>query len=71
MRLISAATLFLLTFISAAEAYVGPGAGISLIGSVIGLFAALGTAIGLVVMMPLRAARKKAKARQAGTPPQT
>lgn len=38
----------------AALAYVGPGAGISLIGSTIGLLLALGTALGFVVLWPLR-----------------
>jgi membrane protein implicated in regulation of membrane protease activity len=38
-----------------AAAYVGPGAGISLIGSTIGLLVALGMAIGFVVIWPLRA----------------
>lgn len=37
-----------------AMAYVGPGAGISLIGSTIGLLLALTTALGFVVLWPLR-----------------
>lgn len=37
-----------------AMAYVGPGAGISLIGSTIGLLVALATALGFVVLWPLR-----------------
>lgn len=64
------ATLILLVGLaSSAQAYVGPGAGISLIGSVIGLVAAIGTAIAIMVMAPLRAARRKAKAK-AASPPQ-
>ncbi len=64
------ASLFLLAGLaSTAEAYVGPGAGISLIGSVVGLLAAIGTAIGIMVMAPLRAARRRAKAK-AASPPQ-
>jgi hypothetical protein len=37
-----------------AAAYVGPGAGISLLGSTIGLIVALGLAIGFVVIWPFR-----------------
>ncbi len=69
MRLPLAALIILAAFTGAAQAYVGPGAGISLVGSVIGLFAALGTAVGVIVMAPLRAARKKAKLKAAGQPP--
>lgn len=39
---------------TSAIAYVGPGAGISLIGATIGLVVALGTAIGFVIIWPLR-----------------
>jgi hypothetical protein len=39
---------------ASAAAYVGPGAGISLIGSTIGLIVALAMAIGFVVIWPLR-----------------
>ncbi len=49
-----------------AHAYVGPGAGISLIGAAIGLIVALATAIGIVVLWPLRRMRLRArKAREA------
>jgi nicotinamide riboside transporter PnuC len=37
-----------------ALAYVGPGAGLSLLGSVIGLLAAIFTAIGIVLSWPIR-----------------
>lgn len=65
----AAAFILLAGLAGTAEAYVGPGAGISLIGSVIGLVAAIGTAIAIMVMAPLRAARRKAKAK-AASPPQ-
>jgi hypothetical protein len=39
---------------ASAAAYVGPGAGISLIGSTIGLLVAVGMAIGFVIIWPLR-----------------
>lgn len=38
-----------------AWAYVGPGAGISLLSSVVGLIVAVGVALGLVLVWPLRA----------------
>ena len=62
------AVILLVGLASSAQAYVGPGAGISLIGSVIGLVAAIGTAIAIMVMAPLRAARRRAKAKAAGPP---
>ncbi len=37
-----------------AEAYVGPGAGISLIGSTIGLLVAIVMAFGIVIIWPLK-----------------
>ncbi len=49
-----------------ALAYVGPGAGVSLIGSVLGLIAAIGTAIGFILLWPIRAFLRKRKARSGG-----
>jgi hypothetical protein len=69
MRLPVASLLLLLAISGAAQAYVGPGAGISLIGSVIGFFAVLGTALGIIIISPIRAARKRAKLKQTGQPP--
>lgn len=37
-----------------AQAYVGPGAGISLLGSTLGLLVAVVTALGIVILWPLR-----------------
>jgi len=44
---------------SPAFAYVGPGAGIGLLGSIAGLAMALGTALAVVVLLPVRAMRKR------------
>lgn len=52
---------------SPALAYVGPGAGITLIGSVIGLLAVIAAALGVIVMMPIRAARRRFAANAAAT----
>jgi hypothetical protein len=40
---------------ASAAAYVGPGAGISLIGATVGLLVALGMAVGFVIVWPVRA----------------
>lgn len=55
-QILTSALVFVVTAIlpATAMAYVGPGAGISLIGSTIGLLVALGTAIGFVIFWPLR-----------------
>jgi hypothetical protein len=45
-----------------ALAYVGPGAGVSLFGAAFGLIAAVVSAIGFVLLWPLRALLKKRKA---------
>ena len=65
MRLTLTALLLIAASTAPAFAYVGPGAGISLIGSVIGLFAVIGTALTVIIMAPIRAARKKAVAKAA------
>ena len=44
-------------------AYVGPGAGITLIGSVIGVLIAIVAAIGVVIAWPIRRMLKARKAR--------
>ncbi len=51
------AVMILLT--GPAAAYVGPGAGVSLIGAAIGLLVALGTAVAIVVFLPLRVIKKR------------
>jgi membrane protein implicated in regulation of membrane protease activity len=44
-----------------AAAYVGPGAGLSLLGALWGLLLAVIAALGFVIMWPLRRMRKRAK----------
>lgn len=44
---------------TAASAYIGPGAGASLAGSLLGVLAAIGTAIAVVLFWPLRLIYKK------------
>jgi uncharacterized Tic20 family protein len=48
-----------------ATAYVGPGAGLSLLGALWGLLLAVGAAVGFVILWPLRRMRRRAKERQA------
>jgi hypothetical protein len=44
----------MLGFMNAASAYVGPGAGLSLLGALWGLLAAIFAALAFVLMWPLR-----------------
>ena len=64
IRLISLLFLLLLgALVSApALAYVGPGAGISVLGSLLGILATIVLAIAAIVMWPLRKMMKKKKA---------
>lgn len=41
------------------QAYVGPGAGLSLIGSVIGLLSTIFFALFMIILLPIRKARKQ------------
>ena len=59
-RLITAFALLLAA--SPALAYVGPGAGISVLGSIVGILVTIVVAIGAIIMWPLRKAMKKRKA---------
>lgn len=52
------------TLSEAALAYVGPGAGLSLLGALWGLLLAVGTALAFVIVWPLRRARRRARERQ-------
>ena len=54
-----------LVFSSAASAYVGPGAGISVLGSLLGILATIVVAIGAIVLWPLRKMMKRKKAKAA------
>ena len=57
-------TLLLLTQISTAMAYVGPGAGISVLGSLLSILATIFVAIGAIIFWPLRKYIKRRKARR-------
>ncbi len=50
----------------AAEAYVGPGAGLSLLTALWGIIAAIGMALFFVIMWPIRRMRRRRKAEAAG-----
>jgi hypothetical protein len=72
-RIPPALTVLLLVFAWAApaQAYVGPGAGLSLIGALWGLVVAVGAAVGFVVLWPLRRAlRARRAARPAARAPE-
>ena len=60
--LLAVATLI---FSSTAGAYVGPGAGISVLGSLLGILATIVVAIGAIVLWPLRKMMKRKKAKAA------
>jgi len=47
-----------------ADAYIGPGAGLSLLGALWALIAAIAAALGFIVMWPFRRARKRRAARK-------
>ena len=55
------AVMFCIAPLTAAQAYVGPGAGLSLLGALWGLVAALGAAVLFVVLWPIRRARRQRK----------
>ena len=60
--------LTLLTFAifsGTASAYIGPGAGISVLGSLLGIIAGVFIALFAVIAWPVRRMLKKRKARQA------
>ena len=56
--------LLLLVQISTATAYVGPGAGISVLGSLLSILATIFVAIGAIIFWPLRKYLKRRKARR-------
>lgn len=60
-----------LLFSLPAAAYIGPGAGISVLGSLLGILATIIVAIGAVVMWPLRKALKKRRQASAQDPEET
>jgi membrane protein implicated in regulation of membrane protease activity len=56
--------LLLLTPVSAALGYIGPGAGISVLGSLLSILLTFFVAIGAIVFWPLRKLLKRRKARR-------
>jgi hypothetical protein len=56
-------TIVVLTIgmVNTAAAYVGPGAGLSLLGALWGLVVAVGAALWFVIVWPLRRMRKRAQ----------
>lgn len=71
--MIKTATLILLAFIllapvSSALAYIGPGAGISVLGSLLSILATIFVAIGAIIFWPLRKYMKRRKARRESPP---
>jgi hypothetical protein len=59
--LVSTLMLLSLTLPTAAFAYVGPGAGLSLLGALWGLVAAIGTAVAFIVAWPIRKLLRRAR----------
>lgn len=63
--LAAAAALATLTLPGLAAAYVGPGAGLSLLGALWALLIALGTALAFIVAWPLRKMLRRRRAERA------
>ena len=64
MTILILLTLLLLIQINTAMAYVGPGAGISVLGSLLSILATIFVAIGAIIFWPLRKYLKRRKARR-------
>ena len=62
------AAVFYAASLSSAAAYVGPGAGLSLIGAAVGLVLAILTALGFVLLWPFRRALKRRRSQPATSP---
>ena len=56
-----------LSFPQMVMAYVGPGAGLTLIGSLIGLVIAILTALGIILFWPVRALIRRIRGKQPTT----
>ncbi|MDJ0652677.1 MAG: hypothetical protein QNJ40_00875 [Xanthomonadales bacterium] len=66
MKMFRLAVLLCLATVAApAAAYIGPGAGISVIGSLLGLLATIVVAIGAILFWPVRRMLKRRKQRAA------
>lgn len=61
MKITILTILFLLGQVAAAVAYVGPGAGLSLLGALWGLLLAIGAALAFLILWPLRRIRQRAR----------
>lgn len=57
-------TCLLLTLAGPASGYIGPGAGISVLGSLLSILATIVVAIGAIIFWPLRKFIKRRKARR-------
>ena len=55
----SALALILASVATPAQAYVGPGAGVSLFGAAIGFVVAIFSALGVLLLWPIRVVAKK------------
>lgn len=64
MTILILLTLLLLLQTNTAMAYVGPGAGISVLGSLLSILATIFVAIGAIIFWPLRKYMKRRKARR-------
>lgn len=68
----SVAAGLLLLYTASADAYIGPGAGLSLLGALWALIVAVGAALAFLVLWPFRQAMKRRAARKrsamAGSP---
>jgi len=53
--------LLLLVVSTTASAYIGPGAGISVLGSLLGILGTIVVAIGAIVLWPIRKVMKRRK----------
>lgn len=52
------------SLVSPVMAYIGPGAGISVLGSLLGILSTIVVAIGAIIFWPLRKYMKRRKARR-------
>jgi hypothetical protein len=73
IKILSLAIVIFLSMgiMESATAYVGPGAGLSLLGALWGLLLSVGAALAFVVLWPLRRLRKRFQAQCAGVEEQT
>jgi len=63
-RILILLTFLILAPVSPAIAYIGPGAGISVLGSLLGILATSFVAIGAIIFWPVRKYMQRRKARR-------